>query len=556
MRRRIFKSAAHLWIVAASAAAVAGSTAAIFLSTQDTSQPWGRFAAMYTQPPVVGIPHRPGDMVLDEMDFAPAPSSISAGPVPSVGLSQEVPGVMGPYSVEQHAVPVMAPAGDDALWRARRLSWRRQFRPALALYDSLLAAGDEPLVLLREKARVLGWMGRYGEALECYGETVRRYPDSAAAAAEADAKAALYDGRYRDGVRAYRRWLDLEPESPEALFDLSQLQYGQQRWADAIALTDRLLKEIPGHDAARQVRRKALFHAEGTPLYSEAVFFHSEGGTRQAELEYLSIASSVARPLNPALMAAIKVDTRFYRFSGSNPDPMAITTSAALTYRRRPDAAVEGFIGSTMKSNGPDNTVTGGLGVQSSPLDDLHLAFRYRHGDVVENAATFLDGLSENSLTVQTLYRPSRKWQAGLEGFRSWYSDGNVRTDYGVELRSHLSYEPTRLTLFWRWDSFGYNQEQPDYFTPGTFNVHHAGVDAIHYFKGDALYGGGNNTSIRMRGSLNFEPSGGRSKSVLAEFRHDWNDRLSSSLLYDRTWNDESGVYSADRMAASLLWYF
>lgn len=553
MHRRIFRSGIHFWIVAASAAAVGGGTAAVFLGTQDISHPWGRFASMYEEPPVIGIPHAPGDLVL----AASSPS----GPDPAAsGLTGvHTPPDSVPFRVQSAADPSAlspAPVGDDALWRARRLSWHREFRRSLALYDSLLASGRDRLTLMREKARVLGWSGRYGEALDLYGEIVRTFPESRAAAAEARSKAALYDGRYRHGVEAYRSWLDAEPAHPEALFDLAQLYYGRQRRADATAVTDRLLTAVPGHEAAMQVRRKLALHTGATLLRAESLFFHSEGGSRQAELEYLSMATSLTHPFDPALSATVRIESRFYRFDGIPSDPDTYRATAGFAYRDLPDLALDGYLGAVMKSGGLEGSVTGGLGIFSSPVDDLELALRYRHDDVVENAATLFSGLNEDALAVGVLYRPSRKWQAGVDGTRSWYSDGNLRTDYGLELRRHLSYEPDRFSLFWRWDTFGFEHEMPDYFTPGSFKVNHVGFEATHHFDGGALYGGANNTSLRLRASLNFEPDGGRSRSILCEARHDWSDRLSGALLYDRTWNMERDVYSSDRLSASLLWYF
>jgi len=446
------------------------------------------------------------------------------------------------------------PSDERALvWMARFSSWEQDYETSLQLYDRLACLSPSVATYVTEKARVLGWMRRYGEALELYDAARERFPENPEVAAESRAKRALYNYRYRAARKAYAAWLRLAPGDPEALFDMAQLHAGAGRFSEALELLDHLLELYPSHVMATAVREK-LRIVDGSVLARVgSASFSSRGGERSAYLDDLHLATMICYPFNDRFRLGVEAMGHWYGFSGEyDPDFRTFNPSIVLRYDNFPDLVLEGRVGTRYSSGELNDEPVGLLSLTSLPLDQLYLRASLGRRYVIENAETLYSSLSSDEVSGRVVFKPDRHWEVGLDGALSFYDDGNDRFAYGLDLRSHLSYEPSRLTLLWRWDVYGFGHEMAEYFTPGRFGTHRVGFEWRGYTDDERLYWGGRNTVFSLGYTMNFEPRAARSHTIYATVAHDWSNRVSTGIGYGRTWNDEEDIYDAGRLEAGV----
>lgn len=584
------RHAVRLGAVVVALFGVSGATAALFYATHDVAKSDLESRTFFPEEFTLAVPHQPGDIVLEAREGAPLLSdSVAAAPrahlslVPHAGPSQsdldsEPLPVVGTAAagidheplyraLESGSAPLLSseidrlleafPEDETALlWQARLASWQGDDLKALAGYDRLLALYPETSLYLREKARMLGWMRSYGEALALYAEAQQRFPAERALAAEARAKAAFYDAHLLTARSAYQEWLALEPDNAEALFDLAQLHAGARRYGPARELFEELRDRYPAHREARHALSRLERLAERPFLQGGAAYFRSRSGERLADLDYTLFSSRAGVPLGESARIDVDIENRFYSFASSPFSPWSTRGSIGLDYYGLQDVALAARLGATFRSDGLESSPYAALWLSLRPTDLVGLGFSYRHDEMIENAATFRDGIEQDRFEGTLRLLASRRWQAGVDAAWANYSDGNARYAYGVDLRTHLSYEPDRFSLFWRWDNYGYRRELDDYFTPALFRTNRIGVEWRHLFAGSQLYWGGRRSGLMLRYSLNLEPRSSRSHTFDAALERDWSDSFSSALHYYRSWNEEGGIYDADRVAADLFWYF
>lgn len=103
--------------------------------------------------------------------------------------------------------------------RADILGWSGRHEESLAAYDRYLADVPTDWDAARQRARVAGWAGMYARSVRHYEELLQQRPDDQALRAEASAKRAFFDGRWREAAGAYGDWIARDPESSEARFE-------------------------------------------------------------------------------------------------------------------------------------------------------------------------------------------------------------------------------------------------------------------------------------------------------------------------------------------------
>lgn len=126
------------------------------------------------------------------------------------------------------------------------------------IYRSLL---DDPAVDEAARgalAQVLSWQGKYDEAIEQYQELRKRYPQRSLDADVGTARCYAWSGRFRQAVDVAERGLADDPDNPDLLLLLGQVESWAGHTKRSIAAFDRLLERDPGNRKALLGRGRAL----------------------------------------------------------------------------------------------------------------------------------------------------------------------------------------------------------------------------------------------------------------------------------------------------------
>jgi tetratricopeptide (TPR) repeat protein len=154
-----------------------------------------------------------------------------------------------------------ASAATEELSRARELTDRRDFAPALVIFDRLCAAKPDDSDLAIERARVLGFADRNAEAAAAYAEVARRHPQRRADVRVAWAWQVLWSGRPEAAEPLFREAVAAAPAATEPRRGLAQSLLWSGREREALAEFDRVLALDPGSRDAASGRALALNHS-------------------------------------------------------------------------------------------------------------------------------------------------------------------------------------------------------------------------------------------------------------------------------------------------------
>ena len=465
----------------------------------------------------------------------------------------------GDYSLAikiSHDILRRFPENEEAMLTIARVSsWQRDYRTSLDYYDQLIASVHSDLRYYREKARVLGWMSDYGRALRLYDETLQVYPQNEGLRAEAAAKRAYYRNAYRHAVKSYREWLTAEPQHPEALFDLGQLYMQNSRWKEAAVTYDSLLAAVTDHHQAAAAREKTLILSSMMRLKSGAEYFSAKSAGRLTDVSYTGLYSSLYIPLQDKVSVFLNLERKSYHFDATPLSPLSQGLTVGIEYLNKPDIFLRAAYGLHHNSGEPEDSQTGFVEAQSSPIDNLHLGLSFRREDVIENYATFQSNLQRSRWQGRVSYDGDYRWNAGADYAFDRYSDGNSQTTAGADITMHLLYDPHRLNLTYRVQNYGFSQHRDRYWTPSSFLTHTAGLEWQYYLNKDRFIGA---KDIYYTASylLTLEPGHNLSHRIHAGVHHDWSNRFTTSLEYQHSWNTKASVYEDKKLNAELLWHF
>ncbi|MEI8186240.1 MAG: tetratricopeptide repeat protein [Chlorobiaceae bacterium] len=449
------------------------------------------------------------------------------------------------------------PNNEQALLTIARVSsWKRDYDTSLAYYDKLIAAVPSNPLYYREKARVLGWMTHYGEALSEYEKGVQMFAENRAFKAEADAKRAYYRNAYNHSLKAYNEWLALEPHHPEALFDMGQfaMQYG--RWRDAAGIYDSLLAALPDHRMGLAARESIRQHSTMTILQSGVEYFRAESTDRQTDVSYTDFYATFSHPLQERLSMFVKLDSKFYTFKENSLTPRSRGLIAGVEYSNQPDILLRAAYGWRQNSGELKNSQNGYVEAASSPVENVHLGLGFHRYEVIQNYETFLNHLQTSRWQGRLVYDGYRRWNAGADYAFERYSDGNGHVTAGADLTAHLLYDPERLNVSYRLQSYAFSESRDYYWTPSSFVTHTAGMEWRHHFRNADLFQGGNDSYVSTAFRLSLEPGGNVSHQIQAGMHYDWSQRLSTALEYQYTWDTTATIYEDKRLNAVLQWVF
>jgi tetratricopeptide (TPR) repeat protein len=168
--------------------------------------------------------------------------------------------------------------------RADVLSWAGRHDEGITAYNDYLAVVPDDVDARRQQARVAGWAGRFTDARRLYANLRARYPEDRAIAAESEAKAAFFDGRWQRAVDRYQRWLALEPDNSEARFEMAEAMRAAgdpERAVEALVA----LSPAGGHRLAEAAREREAWRREpSVALVADLSSTDGYGGQRLLDL--------------------------------------------------------------------------------------------------------------------------------------------------------------------------------------------------------------------------------------------------------------------------------
>ncbi|MDD5255226.1 MAG: tetratricopeptide repeat protein [Candidatus Omnitrophica bacterium] len=441
------------------------------------------------------------------------------------------------------------------LWLARIKSWNQDYHASLGLYERIIVHDPDWIVPRREKARVLGWMRRYKRSIEEYKKIVSRFGGEGAVAFEMRAKAHYYRGFFAQAIEAYREWLEIEPDDPEALFDLAQIYSTQMRWEEAIRTYEQILVHEPAHSLSRRALDKARFLQNAKVLGAGFEFFEADSASRQADMRSRSIMNSFGFPLSGMLSAGVGQKETWYGFSGLS-SVFRSSSSFVLAYNQRPhlrfaiDYSYNNYSDGLKKSNSYAERL------DFSPAGGI--AFGASHGrrDVIENARTLRERLRADDYALQAKIAPCRRLSASLDAHYSDYNDGNHRVGYGIRVSSQLLYEPRSLELFYGFRQYGFNRANEAYFSPGSFHTNSVGLEWRQYLNARELFWGADNPYYTLRYEVNLDVHNQHGHVLYADLCRDWNGHFSTSLYWQKIIYEHVDNYSQDLVGLQAKYYF
>lgn len=373
--------------------------------------------------------------------------------------------------------------------KADVLGWSGRHGEAIEAYTHYLRQVPTDLEAARLRARVAGWGGRYDEARRLYASLRSANPQQAIVAAEADAKGAFFDGRWRAATAAYDRWLRLEPDNGEARFERA----AALRNAGLIAQADdelRVLDRDTGHRLAAlaRERQRVLSRPEVAVIDQQ----RSAQGFQGARLLNLQVAGgAVANAFGSTgrftLMAeGARVDAAS---QGVTRQGTRVRTAARLRAGSRlwldAAAGVWSF----------DRGLTSELRLQSSwtPADRWTVGGGYEREAIQDNVASL-----DRRLTAAGPFASARLNTArttfDVRATTQRLTDGNSRGRLSLSAGRVLSERMRPLRIFGWAELLDYKTRSAVYFAPSQFLRADAGAEytfafAKPQFDGDRMSG-------------------------------------------------------------------
>jgi len=470
------------------------------------------------------------------------------------------------------AVLEKAPENETALLITAEISsWQKDYATSLANYDKIIAHTENSSfkeTAFREKGRVLGWMAKYNRAEAQYDDAIRTYPQNETIKAEVAAKKSYFSNAYRTAVKAYNKWIVIEPAQQEPRFDLGQLYMQYGHWNEAAETYDLMLAKAPQHHQAKLAREKIGVLSSMTQIRSGAEYLNVKSEWHLINSSYTGFYTSVYHPFQEHFAGFVDVNSKAYSFEQNSLTPDLKTQlnqkgiTAGIEYRSQPDVFVRAAYGFHKNYPNLDDRSTALVEAQSQPIDNLHLGVSFNREEVADNYNTFVKlQLQRNRWRGRVLYTGYRTWNAGADYSLANYSDGNRSNTVGADLTAHLLAGRQQVNATYRFENYGFKQDRiAEYWTPGTgslpvFRTHSAGVDWRYYFN-DELFKGAKDTYVTTSYKIMLEPTGHNvSHQVHAALYHDWNSRLSTALDGQYSWSTTAD-YQDKMVKAEVQWFF
>jgi tetratricopeptide (TPR) repeat protein len=368
-------------------------------------------------------------------------------------------------------------AASAAAWRLRAdvLSWAGRHDEAILAYERYFAISDSDADARRQYARVLGWSGRHAEAIRAYATLVAARPGDGALAAEAAAKRAFFQGRWRAAVAAYRAWLVIEPRNAEARFELAESlrASGDPVSADAGLL---VLETDYGHRLAASARARARLSRRPFIGFSgERRSANGYGGARLLDLEM--DGGVLGFSAGDGGGTRLSLEGGRVRADGGASVRTGSRFSAGVASQVRPGLNVFGDAGSWQIGTGEPVVEFRG-GVEWQPGDRWAVDVALERSAFHENVGTIDAGLAAMGLSTRLRFR-SPSSSVEMRASRDAISDGNDRIRITVSGNRALGGRLARVRLLGWGEALAFGDARAAYFSPARFVRLDAGLEYV-----------------------------------------------------------------------------
>jgi len=373
--------------------------------------------------------------------------------------------------------------------RADVLSWAGRHDEAIAAYGDYLTLVPTDVDARRQQARVAGWAGRFDDARRFYAALRTGHADDAAITAEARAKRAFFDGRWRDAVKLYDEWLQLEPTNGEARFEMAEAQRaaGDRGRANAGLMA---LSPEGGHrlaDAA--LARDAWQREPSVAALFEARSANGYGGQRLLDLRRsgggvdLVVGQDGRTTLSAEVMAvlAVAADARRAGYQGG------ITAAHDL----RKSISLEGHA-SLWGVSGASGTSTQLRSAATWTANDRWtVAGGMERERLLDNLSTIDRGVMATGLFAGAGFQSPRTSMALRSSWQT-LSDGNRRRRLSVSATRAVSERLSHVRAVVWSELLDYRRPSATYFAPNAFLRVDGGAEYTHLlsqprFRGDRM---------------------------------------------------------------------
>ena len=376
------------------------------------------------------------------------------------------------------ALAVHANAPEALKLRAEVLSWSGRHADAVKAYDAYLNQAPQDVEAKRQQARVLGWGGLFHEAKLRYASLVREYPGDVRLTAEAAAKGAFFDGRWRAAADAYQRWLALEPDNSEARFEHAEsLRAAGDTPAAEAEL--RLLNSAGQHQVASQVLdRERVNRAPSIGLIGDV--HGSKGYDNQRLLDIKQTGAAFRTSLGRAESSLRLAVTRVAMVSENQElrgNRIGLEAGFLLSPRMRIAGTAAGW--DLGMSGGP--AVDGSVTSVWSATDRWNLSGGFERTSVLENLDTVV-GRLQGTGPFASLAFESPMMTFEFRASAQELSDDNDRQRATLTWTRALSARLNHIRLIGWAETLRYRTSSPDYFSPSGQIRADGGLQYTHEF--------------------------------------------------------------------------
>ena len=441
------------------------------------------------------------------------------------------------------------------LWLARCLSWNKQYDKSIDVYSDLITQYPDWQLPVREKARVLGWSRNFSEAIYEYQTLAERLPADSVLNYEMHAKRSLYNQFPAAAINYYNKWLEEEPDNPEAMYDLAQVYSTQEMWSKAEEIYERILEQYSGHFRARQALEKVRMYSHDSKAQAGFLFFESDSSGRLTDSKYWDTFASLTVHLDGNTSMTARQDNVWRSFDDHD-QIYQQQFGVELQYKRKPDLWGNFHITSNTYDSQKGVEYLFGGDVNFRPVDEWTLSVSHNRRQIIDNAKVFFDKLYSDDFKARLLFQPTRKWIAGADYLYSDYSDNNHKDMYGADLGYYLSFEPDSIKISYRYEIYHFNRNDLYYFSPESFHSNKLQSEWRHYFNSEELYWGSNDTYTTVQYDLIFDDGQHVGHQLKIKLNHDWNDTSNIGIEWSKTIYEHREIYSQDLLMLVLSMYF
>ena len=441
------------------------------------------------------------------------------------------------------------------LWLARILSWNKQYDSSLAVYDNIIKNDPNAVVPMRERARLLGWDKKYDQSIAAYKDALNHANPNLVISYEMNSKYNLYNQLDIAAINHYKKWLELEPNNPEALFDLGQIYSNQMQWTNARIMYNRILDEFGGHFRARQALSKVDIYSKAAQLKTGIEMIKADSSGRLTNKRSWSTFASITQPLDEKYYLRLRQDNIWYRFKGIE-QAYRQRFLVALDYYDKPEfqAGAHYTYSDYPDEHGIKSTFGGQIGYV--PRDRWLINLSHLRDEVTDNGTAFLNKRYRDDYKIRGLYKPGRRMAIGADYMYSRYNNDNDRNTYGLDLGYLLSHEPRSLKVTYRYEEYQFDNVSLDYFSPESFHYNAIGLQWKHFLNKEELFWGTNDTFYSFHYTVNFDVKNETGHKLYFDFHHDWNNKCSSHFEWSRMIYEHRDTYSENRLMFFMSVYF